>query len=56
MKLYLALSPHERTALSEMARQELRSPREQLRYLLREAARQRGLLHEREEVSDAAHA
>jgi hypothetical protein len=44
MRIVVALAADERKALCEMARRDLRDPRDQLRYVLREAARIRGLL------------
>jgi hypothetical protein len=44
MRIVVNLTPDERMALGELSRREQRDPREQLRYLLREAARERGLL------------
>lgn len=42
-RLYVKLSTEEMESLLAIARAELRHPREQLRHLLREAARARGL-------------
>ncbi len=43
-RLMVTLSPPETAALLAMSRHDCRHPREQLRYLLREAAYTRGLL------------
>lgn len=44
MRIVITLNPDERAALGAMACDDLRHPRDQIRYLLREAARTRGLL------------
>jgi hypothetical protein len=43
-RINVPMTAQEFSALLCMARQECRHPREQMRYLLREAAQQRGLL------------
>jgi hypothetical protein len=44
MRVVISLQPDERAALGEMARRDMRDPRDQLRYILREAAQTRGIL------------
>ncbi|MEI8164799.1 MAG: hypothetical protein WCG26_00405 [Chloroflexales bacterium] len=44
MRIVITLDPTECAALGAMARDELRYPRDQLRWLLREEAKRRGLL------------
>lgn len=43
-RLMITLDPKEFVALAEMASKELRHPREQMRILVRDAAREKGLL------------
>lgn len=45
-RLTVTMNQQERQALEELARQNLRQPREHMRYLLREEALRRGLLPE----------
>jgi hypothetical protein len=42
-KVILTLSPAEQAALTRLAEQDMRPPREELRFILREAAKARGL-------------
>lgn len=44
MRMVLVLSEPERQALRAMSERDMRFPREQLRYLLRQEAERRGLL------------
>ena len=44
MRMVLILNESERQALSAMSEHDMRFPREQLRYLLRQEAQRRGLL------------
>jgi len=44
MRLYVKLDLEEYRALAEMAKADLREDREQLRYLVREEAKRRGIL------------
>ncbi len=44
MRLYVKLDLEEYRALAEMAKADLREAREQLRYLVREEAKRRGIL------------
>lgn len=52
-RMVLTFPHNERDALIEMARRDLRDPRDQLRYLLRDAARQRGLLPDDQPTKEA---
>lgn len=44
--IQIELNRHERKALIEMAAQDMRSPWEQVRYLVAQEARRRGLLYD----------
>jgi len=48
MKIFVPLSPDERAALGAMCRQDLRDPRDQMRFILRQEATKRGLLPQEE--------
>lgn len=43
-KVTITITPEEKAALIDLAQAELRDPREQLRWLLKEAAERRGIL------------
>ena len=43
-RLTISFTPEEREALQAMAESDFRPPKDQLRYLLRQEARERGLL------------
>ena len=44
VRMFIGLEPAERSALMKLAEMELRSPRDQLRVILREELKKRGLL------------
>ena len=53
-RINIPMDTQEYTALLSMARADCRHPREQLRYLLREAAQARGLLPQSNENTNGA--
>ncbi len=54
VRLMVTLTGEEPSALTRMAADDCRDPREQLRYLLREEARRRGLLAEGQQEEEHA--
>lgn len=54
IRMQVVLDSAENEALHELARHELREPRDQVRKILRDALRSRGFLHEEETVPTPA--
>ena len=54
VRISVSLSQPELAALVQMAQTDCRHPREQLRYMLREVAKQRGLLRLGDQTDDEA--
>jgi hypothetical protein len=49
-RIQIELLPEEASGLSEIARTNLRNPREQLRFMLREELQRRGLLYSPQDI------